>query len=513
MFCVFYFVFWSIMRGADSVRPSAFQRTYAIFWLFFFAWVLLLVTAILEDRSGIASGYIVAFWASAVFLAAAISLLENFGLQKTATYAEGIVSVAEEQNAFDRPSTSDDALIAPGSEEIASEATDPVAAEDNEEYRDIPTETSPLIGGNARSGRPTTFSTGYRSVVALLDANQHPVDEGKPLPFGLEQGWSIYLPNWTWLLQFLILGPFTIIITSQLGLTLVLAVHQTGTDGSNLLIPYALITFFTTLLILPITPFIHRISRHIPHFFLAVFIGTLVYCLAAFPFSASSPYKTFLRQTFSVDTGNSSIILTGHEKYIAKIRADLPFAVNRPWSCSPAYGRQTGLSDCYFDGSGLEPRLNGTDQPFAENYQRLVTINATRSETGSKAVIEINAVNSKACSLRFQEPVKDVLVHGSLGFDTRFHWTPDTADTWPISEIALWRRDWETPWVVDIDLGEEDEKPAPVLSGSVICKWADANSPGTVPAVEEAWKYAPKWSIVSIRANPPLVQGIKSFSV
>ncbi|EFX01258.1 peptidase family m28 family [Grosmannia clavigera kw1407] len=511
MTSLFYCVFWFVMRGADASRPSAFHRTYSLIWLYVLTWPLLVYTAVVEDQKKIASGYIVAFWASSVFVATVVSLLENLSLQKKGAYAEGIVGVADADISGSNPAE-DVGLIAPGPEEAEDGSPVHETTDDDDE---IPTEASPLIGGNARNGRPTTFATNYRrSVTAILNARRHHADgERKPQPFPSEQAWSGRLPTWTWLVQFLIIGPFTIIITAQQGLAIALSVQQTGTDGSNLLTPYLLIAFFTTFVFLPITPFIHRVTRHIPIFFAVIFVGTLVYCLSSFPFSPASPYKVFIRQTFSADTGTTSIILTGHEAYLLKIKADLPFAVGKPWTCSPSRGRQTGLVDCALDGTGLEPHLDGTETPFSDNYARLVTINATRSELKNKATIEINAVNSKSCALHFEKPFKQVSVRDSANLDTRFPWAPG-AEVWPITDVTLWRRDWETPWLVDVELGDDDaETVASTVFGSVVCRWADVNTPGTVPAVDEAWKFAPKWSVVSIKSNPPLVEGTKGFSV
>lgn len=55
------------------------------------------------------------------------------------------------------------------------------------------------------------------------------------------------------------------------------AVHQTGADGSSLLLPYLVVVACTVLLFLPVAPFVHRVTHHIPVVLLAVFVGTLVY--------------------------------------------------------------------------------------------------------------------------------------------------------------------------------------------------------------------------------------------
>ncbi len=51
------------------------------------------------------------------------------------------------------------------------------------------------------------------------------------------------------------------------------------------------------------------------------------------------------------------------------------------------------------------------------------------------------------------------------------------------------------------------------LDGEVVCRWSDANTPGLIPAIDEAWQYAPAWSVVSIKSKPAIVEGSKSFMV
>ncbi|CAK7232758.1 hypothetical protein SBRCBS47491_008378 [Sporothrix bragantina] len=531
MSTIFFFVFWAVMRVADFIRPSAFHRTYSLFWLFGIFWVLLVGATVLEDRRHIASGYVIVFTTTSIFVALLISLLEQFGLKTKRAYIEELES---HNNGLADAEEADESavLISPSPGEGVSNSEP--AANDEE-----PTESSPLIGGGLRNNRPTTFATGYRrSLSTLLDerrraraalASQNTNRWGEAGPFGFEQDWSKNLPTWTWFLQFLILGPFNIIMTGQLMLALGSAVQQTGTDGSDLLMPYLLVAAFSILTLAPLTPFIHRVTRHIPHLFIVAFIGTLIYSLATFPFDATNPFKFAIRQTFSVDHGNTSVILTGYKGYIDKVLAELPSTKNRPWNCTDSNGRQSGLLDCSFDGTGLEPRVAGSvDVPFDKgDYEKLISVNVTRGGADGNnklaATFDITAINTKVCALRFDRPVKNVAVRNagggpSSGVDTRFDFDAHPAPTdgnWEFGDFTLWRRDWETPWTVDVEWpearGNDDDGDA--LTGQVICRWGDANTPGTSPAADEAWKYAPTWSIVTIRQNPPLVQGSKSFSV
>ena len=513
---LFYFVFWCVMRGADYSRPSALHRAYSLFWLYIFSWAVLVGATVLEDQSRIASGYIVVFWSTSIFAAFLVSLLELFSLKTKTAYAEEREAATD---AADNASESE-VLISPSPGERLAAADN----DEEEEEDSAPTETSPLIGGVNARGRPTTFATGYhRSLAAIVRERRRAAaaeEANGPRPFGFEQDWSKSLPTWTWLLQFLILGPFNIIIIGQLLLTLGAAVHQTGTDGSDLLVPYLLLATLSILLLSPLTPFLHRVTRHIPLLGAAVFVGTLAYCLASFPFSAASPFKFSIRQTFSVDDGNASVTLNGYGGYINQVIAGLPSAANRAVACVDSYGRQTGLLDCTFDAAGLEPRVgvagsaDGPGSPFTGSYAGLISVNTSRA--GGKATFEINAVNTKACGLHFKRPVKSIAVRGGLPIDTRidFDKEPAPADdgSWELGDFVLWRRDWETPWVVDVE-EEVNEETFDTLSGHVVCRWGDANTPGTAPAVDEAWRFAPAWSILVIRQNPPLVQGTKAFSV
>ncbi|CAK7566578.1 MAG: hypothetical protein SEPTF4163_004525 [Sporothrix epigloea] len=522
MMTLFIFVFWGVMRVADFVRPSALHRTYTLLWLYVIFWVLLVVATKLEDQNKIASGYVIVFATTSIFAALLVSLLEQFTLKPKSVYLE------------ERESQVNDLADAEEADESAV-LTSPNQGEGVPNNIDEATESTPLIGGGLRNGRPTTFVTGYRrSLAALLDqrkraqaalASRSTGKFDEVVPFGFEQDWSKDLPTWTWLLQFLILGPVNIIIVGQLLLSIGSAMQQTSADGSNVVMPYYQIALFSSLMLVPLTPFIHRVTRHIPHFFIVVYVGVLIYCLTAFPFSSTSPFKFTVRQTFSIDHANSSVIVTGYKGYIDKVLAELPSTRNRPWTCVGSFGRQRGLLDCSFDGTGLEPRVNGNaDVPYVKgDFEGLITINATRGGANGNskfaATFNITAANTKVCGLRLDRPAKSVVVrNGGSGsgssLDTRFdadlHPAP-TDGNWEFGEFMLMRRDWETPWTVDVEWPEVDGGDG-AITGQVNCRWVDANTPGTAPAVDEAFKYAPEWSILTLRQTPGMIQGSKDFS-
>src|SRR5438046_1945624 len=115
------------------------------------------------------------------------------------------------------------------------------------------------------------------------------------------------MPSWTWFVQFLIVAPFTLIVFGQVGLLVVDGLSQTGVDGSSLTLPFILIALFSIILLLPLGPFAHRFTYHIPYFLFLVFVGTLIYNLVAFPFSASNRYKAYFIQTVDLESGQNEV--------------------------------------------------------------------------------------------------------------------------------------------------------------------------------------------------------------
>src|ERR1700761_4695479 len=81
-------IVWFLSRGAASMRPSALQRMYTLIWMFIGTWILLVGVAVMENNLGLAGGYFIVFYFTAVFAALLISYLELFALPSKKTYAE-----------------------------------------------------------------------------------------------------------------------------------------------------------------------------------------------------------------------------------------------------------------------------------------------------------------------------------------------------------------------------------------------------------------------------------------
>lgn len=539
MVCLCYFGLWLILRGASAVRPSALHRGLANLWLFVLGWAALVAATVLEDRFRIASGYFFVFFQSAVFLSTLITLVELFALPKKSDWARQARDEHAAREQIGAVPHSED-LIAPTPGESDSPTAGQPSGEEGDEI-EPPDETTPLVGGTRAENVPTTFATTYRRSISRFQNGVRKVAESRNEPIEDEQSWSVNLPSWTWILQFLLIGPFLVILAGQIGLLLTDAVYQTGSDGSNLLLPYLIVAAFSILVLLPLSPFIHRVTYHVPTFLLLVFLGTMIYNLVAFPFSSNNRYKAYFQQHIDLDTGNTTTQFTGLEQYIRPIIAELPSAAGKELVCNRR-GAKIGTVDCSFDSSSMAPKLGGGRLPDGvppqKGYAGLVTVNVTRGAGTNTARIEIDAADTKACFVHFDRPVSKLDVVGGSGWDERFGRWPEDG----VGLVKLWRRDWGKVWTVDVEWTDKDVSASPAseeedgdewvvvqqmeeqrvdggelrvrsgLEGYVACQWSDANVPGVIPALDEALKYAPAWAGVSKLAEG-LVEGKKRFMV
>lgn len=484
--CLFFSVFWFIMAGSNFVRPSALHRTYSLLWMFVFGWLILVGATVLEDRFKISSGYLFVFYESAVFLAALIGLLELFALPTITSVIEAAHDEHETRDALGEIPHAD-------------------ALEEDDE-------TTPLVGSYNRTLLGVRFARGYRrtSITELVDgaSDGH---EPKNHAYGEEQVWSEKLPSWTWFIQFLLIGPFILVIVGQVGLFLVGATAQTGTDGSPLLFPYLVVAFFSILVILPTGPFIHRITHQLPTLLFLIFIGTLIYNLVAFPFSAENRYKAYFQQTVDLDTGINRVTISGLEEYVRDIIAYIPSSSGQEIHCEVRPEVRSGITYCSY--TGLAPKVVSNVSegvPPEKGYANWLTYNVTRVKGQNKATFRISGAETKSCSIRFSEPFSGFTVKGAAPNNGKWTDVPETGS----DLIKLWHRDWNREWEVEVEwpvskgkqLGEEGR------NGRVACSWADQNTLGTIPALDEFKRFAPQWSSVS-KAAEGLVEGSKAFVV
>lgn len=516
---LFYFAFWLIMRGSSFVRPSALQRAYVNIWLFIIGWAVQVFAAVAEDRWKIGSLYSAAFLHTAIFASLLISLLEMSALPGKQDFARQLHDATQARDGQEaegchsnRPATHDGAGDYEGDDE-----------EEN------PTETTPLRAGEHGYGsdNQTTFGRTYRQSVTAEAPSATTVPQRQP--YCREQSWSGYLPQWTWFIQFLLLAPVPVILLGNLGLVAMSSLSQTGTDGSSLLLPPQAIGTMSILLLLPLTPFIHRVTHHIPVFLLAVFVGTFIYNLVAFPFSIESRYKFYFQQLVDLDEGSNVVRLSGLEEYVRPIIASLPSVTGQDIECSGG-GAKEGLVKCDYDASSLAPRLaNGKE------LDEMLSVIVPKS-IDSSVTITVDAVDTRMCILDTSRPVYGFSVEGGSPRDQRLGSLPEHGFT----SIDIWRRSWKGAWNVTLDLekkgrsydeqdtgaGEavEADRFVEVKAGSgeafnadpfevtVTCKWSDGNNPSTIPALHELRQFMPPWAAVT-KAQVGLVDVKKTYMV
>ncbi|KAI1971276.1 hypothetical protein LOZ53_005878 [Ophidiomyces ophidiicola] len=493
MISVWIFVTWFLSCVADFSRPSALHRAYAFTWQFLFMWAALVANTVLENQYHIAAGFPVVFYFSATFLATLLSYLELFALPKKTEYAR-------DQSQFpDRVSSSRSSrLMSPSAEELPlPSSSSRLSYEATHDEDEEPTESTTLLG---RQPRPTFAN--YMRTRLDPEGGDATGDEGyiETGVFGEEQKWSATLPSWIWIIQFLLLAPIAVLFIGQIGLFLTSAMNQVGADGIRMLVVYAGISGLSILLLLPLAPFVHRVTYHIPTFLLLVFIGTLIYNLVAFPFSSDNRLKVFFVQEMDLDTGRNEASLVGVDPFIKDIAASIPSASGNI-TCVP--DKMAGRSKCFW--KGLAPNVvDGTpsDKWLTFNMTEPTTQTKKNKPTLLHSRFHISGKNTRACKLRFNNAVSDYSISGSA-LDSRMpHTVPQG-----ISDIRLWSRTWENNWIVDVWWDKDDFQE---LHGKAACLWSDANEPGAIPALDELRLFAPPWVAIS-KAHDGLVEASRNF--
>ncbi|GAO16622.1 hypothetical protein UVI_02012440 [Ustilaginoidea virens] len=508
MISLFYFLSWLILRGAHFVRPSALQRGFALFWIFLITWVLSILAAVAEDRMNIGGVYSLAFLHTFAFGAVLISFLEQFALPSKQTFA--LQQVGE---------GGADAGQASGNRDEGAEHEG--GREDGESAEDAPdaTETTPLRAGERGYGsdeQVTTFASTYRRSVS--ESRHTEADLGqRHAAYENEQSWSGWLPTWTWFPQLLLLGTVYVIVLGNLALVQTTSLAKTGSDGSSLLAPLMGVGVLTIMLLLPLTPFIHRVTHHVPLFLLAVFIVTLIYNSVAFPFSVNNRFKFFFQEVVDIDKGTNVVNLMGLEEFVRPVISSLPTPAGQSITCSGPTVR-ADVKTCSYDASLLTPDVaNGT------RVADVVSVEASRGADGKSVRVRVDALNSRTCFLDLSSPVFGFSVEGGGNRDERFGSYPSEG----LKHVQLWRRKWEGPWTVTLQLGggggggglasgREDvagveamgagdstngelkpRESADELSITARCSWSDVNSGETIPAFHEVTQYMPRWAVVT----------------
>jgi len=265
------------------------------------------------------------------------------------------------------------------------------------------------------------------------------------------------------------------------------------------------------LVLLPITPFINRVSYPLPLFLFLVFAGTLVYNILAFPFSANNRYKAYFQQTVDLDTGINHVTIVGIEEYVRQIISVIPSAAGQRIECTRRPMIRDGLSFCSYHS--ISPRVVknvAEGVPPEKGFKDWLSYNVTRVKGENKATFNIVGQETKACIIRFDDPFTGFHVKGAAPSDGRWADVPESGS----DQIKLWHRDWDREWAVDVEWPVTDgKKPGDEgRSGRVVCLWSDHNDVSSIPALDEAMRFAPAWTSI-VKLMDGLVEGSKNFTI
>ena len=477
---------WFMSRAIGFVRPTAFQRLFALLWMFLGGWALLVVATVYEQSSQIASAYLIVIYFASISLATLVAFCEQFGLESKKSFS------AEQEHHAE--------ISARYPERSGSAGR---GQNDEEAWAEEATEYTSGLG----SPRRTTFAnytasspSDPRNTESAILEDEEEAKFG--LVYGNEQKWSRSLPPWTWILQLLLLVPVPLIIVGEVALQTITGVSQTLADGNSALLVYILVAIFSVMIVAPVGPFVHRYTYHIPLFVFGVLVGTLIYNLAAFPFSGNNRLKIYFKQKVDLDTGMNTVTLSGVDgPYVKDIIGTLPSAAGQTLHMDRS-GR-LGLLD--YSWAGLSPRVVPNTQPGIPplvGYGQWLDFNATRDPSLSEARITVVGRNTRSCILRFNSPVSNFYIEGSAT-DDRFPRKSDDGTT----EIRLWSREWEKPWNITFSWDGEEG-----IGGRVVCLWNDEDGLGLIPALEEIKRFSPDWTTVT-KFSDGLVEGSKAFNI
>jgi len=529
MLAAWLFLAWFVLRGAYEMRPTALQRAYSIFWTYILTWIMLVAATVGENNFMVAGTYFLAIYGAASFVALLLTYLDLFALPRKSTYARKMTRGIDHDGSLDAPLN-----------EAASYDSRPIMSRGEDDANPSPgdaddeaTERTSLLRSNRQ-----TFGRGYGRQHAADENEDETETSAGPKPYVDEQPWSSALPGWTWTLQFLVLSVVPVILVGQIALLGTSALHQTPADGSPVLPIYIMISILTVLLLLPITPFLHRFSYQVPAFLFLICAGTLIYNLTAFPFSENAKLKVYFQQSVNLDTGLNNVSLTGLDGYTQSIIATLPSAEGNKVDCTtPELVAKRGLTKCSWPGlaPAVVPSLAPPSGiPPEKAYKDWLSFNISRPAANStslfNATVSVAGKDTRACKILFDRPVSYIHIHGSSS-DRRFKPVGEHGTT----ELRLWSREWDNTWRVDVgwaassadadadavvavqarkdkNKGKGGEAEPLGMDGRVVCLWSDANESGTVPALEELWRFAPRWSVPS-KAGDGLVEGWKAFTI
>ncbi|QIW95793.1 hypothetical protein AMS68_001311 [Peltaster fructicola] len=441
----FLLVTWAVLRLADHIRPTVFTRWYAILWIYIISWAALIGATHSAMASAFGSGYFVLIYHISALAALIVGTLEFFAL--------------------------------PQRQDKASDEAD------QDTTNEVNERTSLLRDGQTFTG-----------VVRQPEDTQHTTDA---LKRGSSDSW-LGLPTWTWMLQFLLLGPINIILVGQIGLFLMSALHQTPADGNDISFIYQSFVGCSILLLVPTLPFLHKLRPVIPFLLLIVLTASIVWSTLAFPFDREARLKYYFLQEVDLKTGVNKVSLSAISPFLESIAAEMPSAAGQELVCRPpGEGLRNGLSTCTWHGLHPKVIVGAHEQELSSWLHWNVEL---LNETSARFIVQGN--QTKNCRITFDTPVHGISILDGAQ-DPRHAVVAELGST----QLRLFGRDWDKRFEVTVSW--DDTHSSANRTGRVGCMWAEY---AHVPAVKELQTFAPTWSALT-KNDDGLVEGWYDWSI
>ncbi|KAK9367239.1 hypothetical protein V1509DRAFT_665531 [Lipomyces kononenkoae] len=351
------------------------------------------------------------------------------------------------------------------------------------------------------------------------------------------------------LVQFIFISLIPGVIYLQLGFFSVYSLRHTVTDGSPYILPYAVISFATIAILLPLTPFICRILRTgrilslQVNVVLAVAVcGAFVATLTKFPFSEQYPMKMFYEQVVDLTSASSDnftfggvVTLTGIPAYVPRVMAEMPSTRGILTSCS-AYPIRPSLNACSYPG------LSPADYVAPGSPKEWIDVVMEEDVTPREYIIRIYGKNTRALELIIP---KDVYLssESTLQFDiiqspggTNYNSSKQipsisghfyAIDLWARCNLSGGKCDGSVPFIVRVSNPSGSqinwEALQNVKAAGNYDEWIprlvpdgldenDHTEIGRIPALDELFHYMPPWATFLKRTNGlvKVIKGVRS---
>lgn len=274
---------------------------------------------------------------------------------------------------------------------------------------------------------------------------------------------------------------------------------------------YILVSITTFFTILPLAPYAHRLPIFFYIGILSVGALSILYCLVSSPFSADAPFKAWFYQTVDLNSGTNTVRLQGLPGPLSQIINEVPSVINTPSDRGVLWTPSSIPRFKMAEWEGLSPKISTA--PMTE----WLSLNISSVGAGS-ARFYLKGMNTKACKLYFgkqdNSEIKRVRVD-------KGEWVDVGEGGSPLESFALWSRDWDKTWVVDVEWTQSpnqgsfapqpNSKGTASLAGRAACLWADRTA-GRIPAIDELYVFMPTWATLTA-GRGGLVEGYKAFEV